>query len=174
MKCMKKLAAVLLAAVMAMTLLTACGGGGGGGNPTNKGPFNFSYSELIAKTNDKIGESGPKLTVDPSMGNEIEQALTAYQTAYINAIINGANEDQADAAGQAAMGKVANYYLFALGATKNSDVNQLAGFLAEGIMSNNNVNKKAELKTIGAYADLGELSGDEDYNGTYLIYVFVK
>lgn len=71
MKCVKKLVAVLLTAVMALTLLTACGGGGGGGgNPTNKGPFNFSYSELIAKTNDKLGEDGPKLTIDPSMADE--------------------------------------------------------------------------------------------------------
>ena len=174
MKCVKKLVAVLLTAVMALTLLTACGGGGGCGNPTSKGPFNFSYAELIAKTNDAIGENGPKLTVDPSMGNEIQKALDAYQTAYINAIVNGASEEQADAAGQAAMGKVANYYLFSLGAMKNSNVNQLAGFLAEGIMSNNNVNQKTELKTIGAYANLGDLTGDEDYDDYYLIYVFVK
>ena len=83
MKTMKKLAAVLLAAAMALTLLTACGGGGGGGNPTSKGPFNFSYAELITKTNEKLGETGPKLTIDSSMAGEIDTALTAYQTAYV-------------------------------------------------------------------------------------------
>lgn len=174
MKCVKKLVAVLLTAVMALTLLTACGGGGGGGNPTSKGPFNFSYAELIAKTNEKLGETGPKLTIDSSMADEIDTALTAYQTAYVNAKLDNKTDEEADVAGQAAMGKVANYYLFSLGAMKNSNVNQLAGFLAEGIMSNNNVNNKANLKTVGAYANLGDLTGDEDYDDYYLIYVFVK
>ena len=118
MKCVKKLAAVILTAVMALSLLTACGGGGGGGgNPTNKGPFNFSYSELIAKTNDKLGEDGPKLTIDPSMADEVQEGLNAYQTAYINALLNGKDEDEADKDGQAAMGKVAQYELFTLAAT---------------------------------------------------------
>ena len=72
------------------------------------------------------------------------------------------------------MGTVANYYLFALGAMKNSDVEQLATMLAADIKGNNNVNNKANLKTVGAYANLGDLTGDEDYDDYYLIYVFVK
>ena len=176
MKCVKKLVAVLLTAVMALTLLTACGGGGGGGggNPTSKGPFNFSYAELITKTNEKLGETGPKLTIDSSMAGEIDTALTAYQTAYVNAKLNNKTDEEADAAGQAAMGTVANYYLFALGAMKNSDVEQLATMLAADIKGNNNVNNKANLKTVGAYANLGDLTEDEDYDDYYLIYVFVK
>lgn len=175
MKCVKKLVAVLLTAVMALTLLTACGGGGGGGgNPTNKGPFNFSYSERIAKTNDKLGEDGPKLTIDPSMADEVQEGLNAYQTAYMNALLNGKDEDEADKDGQAAMGKVAQYELFTLAATKNSDVNQLAEYLANGIRNDSNVNSKKDLKTVGGYADLEKVSGRSEYKGYYLIYVFVK
>lgn len=92
MKCVKKLAAVLLTVVMALSLLTACGGGGGGWSGTSNADVG---RRLTSKINSKLSDTGISLTYSDTLTNQIItfgqllQAGVDESTAMVRAGING-------------------------------------------------------------------------------------
>lgn len=74
MKCVKKLAAVLLTAVMALSLLTACGGGGGASSAE-------TGNQLTAKINNQLADdnSDIRLTYSDKLSSQAIICLQYYQ-----------------------------------------------------------------------------------------------